>query len=372
VLSSFSLILTGECNYRCRYCYQVKDHLVLDGSTARRAIEFFLPRFDHDSSIHFYGGEPLLAWDTIRDVVRAVTAEGRRQARGVGFSVSTNGSLLDDRAIEFFARNRFTVLLSFDGLAQDEGRREGSSAIVSGALARLLERPEIEVLTNSVFTPETVGELSASIEAIAVRGVRDVQISFATGLPWRKNALDELGRQLGDLRRFLLAFNKKTGEVPVANFAAPAGPGLFECQAGRSRMALSPDGRLWGCHLFYDFHKTMKGPGSARFCLGTLDSFIADPRRAFARASARYSGLRMDLFHTPRRFCGLCRDLASCAICPVDAAFSSRMIGRISPADCRIRSIVRRENRLLWKAIEADGGARSRVPAGASPRRANA
>jgi MoaA/NifB/PqqE/SkfB family radical SAM enzyme len=372
VFSSFSLIVTGECNFRCSYCYQEKDNLSLDAMAARKAVDFFFPLFDRECAILFYGGEPLLRMDTIREAVQAVKAKNRRQEKKVQYSISTNGSLLDDDTLAFFDRNRFTVLLSFDGRAQDKGRKEGSFPLISGALERLLDRPGIELLTNSVFTPETVTDLSASIQDIVKRGARDAQISFSTHRPWDRDALSRLETELSDLRRFLYAFGKKRRAVPVANFRASTEPGLFGCQAGENRMALSPDARLWGCHLFYDLHKTMKSPSTACYSFGRLESFVAHHKKTYPRVLARYADLRMDYFHTPRKFCGLCPDVHDCVICPVDAALSSGIVGRIMPVDCRIRKIVRKEKQRLWKDLENSGTLPGRSRTRASERRLNA
>lgn len=355
MFSNLSLILTGGCNFSCSYCYQEKDDLFLDPTVVERAIEFFFPRFENECSILFYGGEPLLAKDTIISTVHAVKAENRRQRKNIQYSISTNGSLLDNDTLRLFDKNRFTVLLSFDGRAQEKGRKKGSFPVVSGTLERLLDRPRIELLTNSVFTPETVADLSASIRDIVERGVRDAQISFTNHRPWGRDALARLGSELSDLRGFLLAFRRKKGYVPVTNFRASTELGIFGCRAGEDRMALSPDGRLWGCHLFYDFHKKMKSPTAARYCFGDLDSFITHDRRIYPRILARYADLRMDYFHTPEKFCGLCRDVHDCAVCPVDAAFASGIIGRIMPVDCRIRKIVRKEKQRLWTDLENYG-----------------
>ena len=365
-LSSFSLIVTGECNFSCRYCYQEKDGLSLGAAELEKALDFFWPRFGRECAVMFCGGEPLLRQDTIRRAVGSVSAKNRHLGKAISFSISTNGSLLNDDILAFFDRHRFSVLLSFDGFAQDKGRKKGTFRPVSEALESLRERRGIELLTNSVFMPETVSDLSASIRDIVSRGVRDVQISFATEFPWRPGPLAELEAQLADLRRFLLARARRTGRVPVANFRKSPEAGLFACPAGESRMALAPDGRLWGCHLFYDFHHKTNDPYSARYGFGPLDSFMADPQRVTARVLPRYADLEMDFFHTPRRFCGLCPEVHDCVICPVDAAFSSGIIGRITTAGCRIRRIVRRQKRLLWEDLEAGGdgplGPRVRAP----------
>jgi len=354
-LSCFSLIITGECNFDCSYCYQEKDGLSLDPGVAARALDFLIPFFARDCAILFCGGEPLLRADVIREAVLLAAEKGRKSGKNLSYAISTNGSLLDENILNFLDRFKFTVLLSFDGSAQEACRKPGSYRTVSAALDRLLARPAIELHTNSVFTPETVDHLSSSIRDIVGRGVPDVQISFSTHIRWGREAVARLEEELSRLRGFLLPFVQRTGRVPVTNFRRPAQSGIFGCRAGETRMALSPDGRLWGCHHFYDFHKKMKDPSSARFCFGDLDSFVAHSERSTARTLPHYADLRVDYFHTPSRFCGQCKDVYDCVICPVDAALSSGIIGRIVSDDCRIRRVFREQRRRLWEDLEAPG-----------------
>ncbi len=354
-LSCFSLILTGECNFECSYCYQEKDGLTLAPAAIEKALDFFFPYFARDCAIIFCGGEPLLGADTIGETVRIADAKGRRTRKKPSYSLSTNGSLIDDEILDLFDRHKFTVLLSFDGLAQDAGRKAGSYGLVSGALDRLLELSRIELHTNSVFTPATVGCLSDTVRDIVERGVPDVQISFSTHAPWGAEARARLEDELGRLRGFLLPLARRTGRMPVTNFRKPTEEGIFACLAGETRMALSPDGRLWGCHLFYDLHKKTKDRSTASFSFGGLDPFIARRERSLARTLPRYGDLRMDHFHTPRKFCGQCDDVRDCVICPADAALSSGIVGRIGLDDCQIRQVFRAEKRRLWKDIEAAG-----------------
>lgn len=74
-LTSLVLEVTQQCSMRCRYCVfggrygDSRSHTdsFMDTSTARRAVSFFFGRSDHSQSrsLCFYGGEPLLAMQTI-------------------------------------------------------------------------------------------------------------------------------------------------------------------------------------------------------------------------------------------------------------------------------------------------------------------
>jgi putative peptide-modifying radical SAM enzyme len=115
----FHLILTGECNSECKYCFgeAIKDE---DDSFSHFDVDYHLPkkisynvdllnkfcRRDSECILTFYGGEPLLCIDDVRRIMDGVKAKH--------FMIQTNGLLLNRLEPEYV--NRFhTVLVSIDG-----------------------------------------------------------------------------------------------------------------------------------------------------------------------------------------------------------------------------------------------------------------
>jgi len=115
----FHVILTGECNSQCRYCFgealedTEADFPIFD-------VDYSLPkkmsydialldRFckqDSDCVLTFYGGEPLLCIEEIKRVMDNVKAKH--------FLIQTNGLLLDQLEPDYV--NSFhTILISIDG-----------------------------------------------------------------------------------------------------------------------------------------------------------------------------------------------------------------------------------------------------------------
>jgi putative peptide-modifying radical SAM enzyme len=115
----FHIILTGECNSQCRYCFgeALED---TDNDFEDFDVDYSLPkkldydigmldrfcRLDPDCVLTFYGGEPLLCVDEIRKIMDNVKAEH--------FMMQTNGTLLDRLEPEYANRFR-TILVSLDG-----------------------------------------------------------------------------------------------------------------------------------------------------------------------------------------------------------------------------------------------------------------
>ena len=115
----FHLILTGECNSECKYCFgeALED---IDDSFSDFDVDYHLPRTlnydvdlldrfcgqDPECILTFYGGEPLLCINDIKQIMDNVRAKY--------FMIQTNGLLLNHLKPEYV--NRFhTILVSIDG-----------------------------------------------------------------------------------------------------------------------------------------------------------------------------------------------------------------------------------------------------------------
>lgn len=109
------LTVTDGCNLRCQYCYLEKETRFMKASTALTAIEYFLARSDdnHQPIISFYGGEPLLAKELVREVVQSARClpGGDR----VLFVIDTNATLLDVSLVEWLAKEGIHLQVSLDG-----------------------------------------------------------------------------------------------------------------------------------------------------------------------------------------------------------------------------------------------------------------
>lgn len=117
------LCVTDQCNIRCLYCgyqddrYCVKDYPYskMETNVAFRAIEQYLNNSRHVKcrAIGFYGGEPLLNFELIKECVKYVENRG---ITNIVYSITTNGTLLDDRNIvDFLIKHHFLITISLDG-----------------------------------------------------------------------------------------------------------------------------------------------------------------------------------------------------------------------------------------------------------------
>jgi len=114
------LHLTEACNFGCLYCmadsFPNKGKMPL--GTARLIIEKVLHEIPSDGiTIDFHGGEPLLVWDDIQDLVKWARHVNQRDGlgRNLWFMFQTNGALLTPEKVEVLKELDVIVGVSLDG-----------------------------------------------------------------------------------------------------------------------------------------------------------------------------------------------------------------------------------------------------------------
>jgi sulfatase maturation enzyme AslB (radical SAM superfamily) len=312
-----------------------------------------LPFLAKNYYLNFYGGEPLLSFDSIKKTISLLNSKNKELNKKPHFSITTNGSLLSEEVIQFLNTYKFSVELSFDGLAQEVHRNKGSFEKIVSSIKELLKYTDMNLEVNSVFTPETVSYLSKSIQFIMDLNVPNIHFSLSTIKPWDRASLLKLEKELIKLRKIVLAHYERNGNNPVVNFIAEKRKGIFSCSAGKDRLAITPEGGIWGCYLFPDYFRGKENtPQFQKFYFGTLDDFIKNYKNIYPLISSNYAQLSMDNFSTSSMKCFLCSDLENCEVCPINASFSGVPLGKIPNYTCEIRRIMIREKGKFRKEFQ--------------------
>jgi len=120
---SLVLIVTEDCDLRCKYCVygegnynavRVHTSRKMEHQIAIRATHSFLSQQEHhkQSFVCFYGGEPLLRWQLIENVLQSVTQDLSVSPQ---WFISTNGTALTEDKFATLVQNRVMVRVSLDG-----------------------------------------------------------------------------------------------------------------------------------------------------------------------------------------------------------------------------------------------------------------
>ena len=85
--------------------------------TGKKAREFLLTHSGnrHNLELDFFGGEPLMNWDAVKEIVDYARSKEEEYNKKFRFTVTTNGVLLDDDSIDYINKEMKNVVLSLDG-----------------------------------------------------------------------------------------------------------------------------------------------------------------------------------------------------------------------------------------------------------------
>lgn len=126
-----TLCLTHNCNLDCIYCYQEHDTGVrMSLDTAKKVIDWIFLNIPSDTKgieFGFIGGEPLLEFELIKDIVDYVRAKDTEEQ--YIFYATTNGTVLTEEMKKWFEENRhqFVLGLSLDGLKETHDYNRSNS-----------------------------------------------------------------------------------------------------------------------------------------------------------------------------------------------------------------------------------------------------
>jgi uncharacterized protein len=147
---------TQNCSLRCKYCvyggtYKYQRPLTeksLDIKTAKRGLDYILSiikeRNKKDLVFSFYGGEPLLNFGVIKELVEYI--EKRVVHRKPTFFMTTNLTVCSDEIIEFLIDHQFNISVSLDGPRENHDAKRvfpdgrGSFDVIMNNLARIKEK----------------------------------------------------------------------------------------------------------------------------------------------------------------------------------------------------------------------------------------
>jgi uncharacterized protein len=129
--------LTDRCNMQCKYCgygslysaFDRRDYSNMPFQTAKAVIDYLFTLWNsplnrsHERNIYmsFYGGEPLLNFPLIEEMVAYINGLPAHHNRFI-FTMTSNGVLIDKYA-DFLARHNIKLLISLDGNERNNSYR---------------------------------------------------------------------------------------------------------------------------------------------------------------------------------------------------------------------------------------------------------
>lgn len=299
------LQVTQACNLVCFYCpYANKTGGVLQRDhsnkkmtweTAKKAIDFFYEHsVDNDSPIiSFYGGEPLIAFDLVKQCV--LYSEELFFGKNLTFSMTSNSTLFTEEIMNFVADHKFGLMFSIDGPEEihdiNRKKADGSGSFREAyanmaAIAEIYKQKKVSspISVNLVINPQNdldriidfyefdeIKKYNIIVQAVSIDNdlldkefttsddyISKLRYHYFLALLKELKLVDDLKvAQMAESyavssKRKIRRFKNKMDGLP--DKSSPGGP----CIPGERRMFVTTDGSIYPCERVSEVSKVMK------------------------------------------------------------------------------------------------------------------
>jgi len=184
----FIIGVTGACNLGCEYCHadaQIRspNQDRFSQGTISRLVDFILDAAGDRATVEFQGGEPLLAFDSIRRIIEEFKTRLEFEPGQIRFTLSSNLTTLNNEKIRYLTNNLVQIVASIDGPPDihDEQRPYASGKGSYRTTSRAFDRAKdagAKMGIIAVATRHSQGNAEAIVDEVIDRSVQDVCINM--------------------------------------------------------------------------------------------------------------------------------------------------------------------------------------------------
>lgn len=230
-------------------------------SIARQIIDFI---FSHNPSelkknISFSGGEPLLEFDVLKEIISLIENHPAYDSKNVTISLITNGTIFSPEIAEFLKKHSVQFSVSCDGppSVHDLFRKfpdgSGSSPIVERTITQALEVFS-SVKVHAVYHPKTIRALPSMVDYLSSLGFSTVSVNPDFTAAWTLKEARILPEVYGKIAEKHIASSLRRGQYIIdfldRKMHIILGGGYTEsqkCGAGRGTLAFDHSGNIYAC-----------------------------------------------------------------------------------------------------------------------------
>ena len=273
-IKAMCLHVSHDCNLRCKYCFaETGDfgggRMLMPPEVGKKAIDFLIEKSAgrENLEVDFFGGEPLMAWDTVKATVDYARSIEKQHGKNFRFTITTNGVLLDDEKTEYINREMSNCVLSLDGRKGVNDRiritpnEKGSYDLIVPKFQKLVKERVNEGrtdhyirgtftkynldFTNDILHMAELGFKQLSVEPV----VTDPTTPYAITENDLPTIFDEYDRLCEIMKNDPKKFNFFHFKIDL-NQGPCAVKRLRGCGCGNEYVAITPDGDIFPCHQF--------------------------------------------------------------------------------------------------------------------------
>lgn len=292
VVKALCLHIAHDCNLACRYCFAEEGEYhgrraLMSYETGKKALDFLIAGSGsrRNLEVDFFGGEPLMNWQVVKDLVRYGRSQEQLYDKHFRFTLTTNGVLLNDEIMEFCNREMDNVVLSLDGRREVNDRMR---PFRSGAGSYELIVPKFQKFADSrgqsryyVRGTFTRNNLDFADDVLHYADLGFTQLSMEPVVapddaPYaiRPEDVPRICEEYDRLAKELLKRGREGRPLTFFHFMIDltGGPCVYKrmagCGSGTEYLAVTPWGDLYPCHQFV---------GQEAFLMGNVKEGITRP-----------------------------------------------------------------------------------------------
>ena len=283
IIKALCLHVAHTCNLNCGYCFASQgnyhgDRGIMSFEVGKRALDFLVENSGSRTNLEvdFFGGEPLMNWDVVKDLVRYARLIEKEAGKNFRFTLTTNGVLVDDDVIDFANKEMHNVVLSLDGRKEihdavrvDYAGKGSWEKIVPKFQKFVKERGSREYYMRGTFThanPDFTNDINVMLDL----GFNKLSMEPVVCSPDSPAALTEedlpiVLEQYELLAKDMLEKEKEGKPYTFYHYMIDlkGGPCIYKrisgCGSGTEYMAVTPWGDLYPCHQFVGEEKFKLG-----------------------------------------------------------------------------------------------------------------
>ena len=283
VVKALCIHIAHTCNLNCAYCFASQgkyqgERAIMSLEVGKRALDFLIENSGsrHNLEVDFFGGEPLMNWDVVKEMVAYARSIEKKHNKNFRFTLTTNGLLIDDDVIEFANKEMSNVVLSLDGRKEIHDRYRvdyagnGSWERIVPKFQKLVEaRGGKNYYMRGTFTHANPDFLK-DIQQMLDLGFSELSMEPVVCAADDPSALTEedmavVMDQYEKLAELMLQRDKEGKPFTFYHYMIDltGGPCIYKrisgCGSGTEYMAVTPWGDLYPCHQFVGDEKFRLG-----------------------------------------------------------------------------------------------------------------
>lgn len=229
----------------------------------KKSVDFILENtIDDEVVFNFFGGEPLLCFENIKEAVKYIKKRNETINKKITFTVTTNGTIINQEIKDYLVENNFGITLSLDGneYSQNKHRKtidgKGSYFLVKDKIPHWLDvqKRSLRVSVRMTIDTGNVDGLYNSVNDLCDMGFKRIVFTPNAHDGWTEEdilVLKDEYRKISELYIRKLEegnpFSCSNIEKYITRKIKQTIPG---CSIINSRLAISVTGKLYPCHRF--------------------------------------------------------------------------------------------------------------------------